>query len=292
MPKATLEQWRMFKAVVDHGGFNQAAEVVHKSQSTVHHAVQKLEQTLSIQLLKVTGRKAELTDTGELMYRRASFLLDEAVKLESLAAALADGVESKLSVAVDEAFDTELMLKAIHQVTDEYPTVSINLVETVLAGAAELVALGEVDLAISPLPAQENFSEELCRLEFTAVMAPNYALSNLSGDITLDSLKAYRQIVIRDSAQNADTDSGWLGADHRFTVGHVRSSIDMVRSGFGFAWLPAHKVRPYIDQGELVEIAIKDGAKRSSPMYLHFADGDKLGPAARALIAALRMLID
>ena len=46
MLKATLEQWRMFKAVVDAGGFNQAAQLVHKSQSSVHHAVQKLETAL------------------------------------------------------------------------------------------------------------------------------------------------------------------------------------------------------------------------------------------------------
>lgn len=30
MLKSTLEQWRMFKAVVDAGGFNQAAAEVHK----------------------------------------------------------------------------------------------------------------------------------------------------------------------------------------------------------------------------------------------------------------------
>ena len=32
MAKATLEQWRMFKAVVDHGGFAGASAAVHKSQ--------------------------------------------------------------------------------------------------------------------------------------------------------------------------------------------------------------------------------------------------------------------
>jgi len=48
MLKSTLEQWRMFKAVVDAGGFNQAAALVHKSQSSVHHAVQKLENAIGV----------------------------------------------------------------------------------------------------------------------------------------------------------------------------------------------------------------------------------------------------
>jgi len=61
MPKTTLEQWRMFKAVVDAGGFNQAAVVVHKSPSSIHHAISKLEESLGITLFDVQGRKTQLT---------------------------------------------------------------------------------------------------------------------------------------------------------------------------------------------------------------------------------------
>ena len=44
MLRITLEQWRMFLAVVEHGGFNQASEAVFKSQSSIHHAVKKIEE--------------------------------------------------------------------------------------------------------------------------------------------------------------------------------------------------------------------------------------------------------
>ena len=290
MPKATLEQWRMFKAVVDHGGFNQAASAVYKSQSTVHHAVQKLEQTLGVALLRVEGRKALLTAAGELMYRRANYLLDEAKKLESLATALGDGVEAKLTIAVDEAFNLHTVLQAIDQVASEYPSVSINLVETILAGATEAVEAGTADLAISPITSPGSFSEELCSLTFVGVMAAHHPLAQHSAPITIETLKSHRQIVVRDSAQSRDTDSGWLGADHRFTVGHMASSVAMVRQGLGFAWLPRDIVAPYIKSGELVTIDLAEGATRTSRVYLHFIDGDKLGPAARTFIGALRSL--
>lgn len=45
-PKSTLEQWRGFVAVVEAGGYAQAAEQLHKSQSTLTYAVQKLERLL------------------------------------------------------------------------------------------------------------------------------------------------------------------------------------------------------------------------------------------------------
>ena len=74
MNRTTLEQWRMLKAVVDHGGFAQAAQAVHKSQSTINHAVHKLQDQLGLKLLEVQGRKAQLTRAGELMLRRAEQL--------------------------------------------------------------------------------------------------------------------------------------------------------------------------------------------------------------------------
>lgn len=67
MLRVTLEQWRMFQAVVTYGGFNQAAQGIYKSQSSIHNAVQKIETTLGVALFKVEGRKTLMTQAGELM---------------------------------------------------------------------------------------------------------------------------------------------------------------------------------------------------------------------------------
>ena len=40
-PRISLEQWRALVAVVEAGGYGQAAEQLHKSQSTVTYAIQK-----------------------------------------------------------------------------------------------------------------------------------------------------------------------------------------------------------------------------------------------------------
>ena len=65
-PKSTLEQWRIFQAVVEFGGYAQAAEKLNKSQSSLNHAVAKLQLTLGVALLEVRGRKASLTEEGEV----------------------------------------------------------------------------------------------------------------------------------------------------------------------------------------------------------------------------------
>src|SRR6266545_2162429 len=79
--RVTLEQWQALQAVVDHGSYARAAEALHKSQSAVTYAVQKVESLLGVHAFEIRGRKAVLTEAGQVLYRRARTLLEEAVAL-------------------------------------------------------------------------------------------------------------------------------------------------------------------------------------------------------------------
>ena len=78
----------MFKAVVEYGGYAQAADAIHKSQSTISYGVHKLQEQLGVQLLEVEGRKAVLTDHGKILLQRADQLLDQAENLDKVADSL------------------------------------------------------------------------------------------------------------------------------------------------------------------------------------------------------------
>ena len=78
VPHISLEQWRSLMAVVDAGGYAQAAAALHKSQSAVTYAVQKIESQLGVKVFAIEGRKAALTPTGQMLYRRAVALVGEA----------------------------------------------------------------------------------------------------------------------------------------------------------------------------------------------------------------------
>jgi len=59
-PRVSLEQWRTLQAVIDCGGYAQAAVQLHRSQSSVSYAVKRLQQQLGISLMHIEGRKAVL----------------------------------------------------------------------------------------------------------------------------------------------------------------------------------------------------------------------------------------
>src|SRR5580698_6250012 len=120
-PRISLEQWRSLLAVVDAGGYAQAAAVLHKSQSAVTYAVQKMESLLGVKIFEVIGRKARLTATGQVLYRRAKALLEEAGTLESAAGSLAAGWEPEIKLAVEIVFPTWLLLEALSRFARERP---------------------------------------------------------------------------------------------------------------------------------------------------------------------------
>src|SRR5690606_37321832 len=76
-PRVTLDQWRTLQAVIDHGGFAQAAEALHRSQSSVSYTIARMQEQLEVPLLRIEGRKAVLTEAGEVLLRRSRQLLKQ-----------------------------------------------------------------------------------------------------------------------------------------------------------------------------------------------------------------------
>ncbi|SFC13607.1 DNA-binding transcriptional regulator, LysR family [Marinospirillum celere] len=284
--KVTLEQWRMLQAVVEAGGFNQAAEMVHKSPSSVHAAVHKLEQQLGVDLLAVQGRKVLLTEAGRALLRRAHLLLEEARDLEDMAEHLATGVEAEVRLAVDQVFPANRLTEGLAEFSSHWPKTRIELRETVLSGGVELLYAGEVDLLISGLPVQGFIGRPLMLAEFICVAHPEHPLHHM-GELSFRDLKRFRQLVIRDSSSAHRLDAGWLEAEQRWTVSHVATSLRMLKLGLGFAWLPRHLVAEAIASKELQPLNLPAQGLRQVPLQLIYADPEGAGPATRALAESL-----
>jgi len=127
-PRISLDQWRALLAVVDEGSYAKAAKALHKSQSSVTYAVQQLESQLGVKAFKIEGRKAGLTPTGELLYRRARYLLEEAAGLEQAAKKLSAGWEAEIRVAVETIFPTWLLLGCLARLGTESPHTRVELI--------------------------------------------------------------------------------------------------------------------------------------------------------------------
>src|ERR1700722_19608885 len=286
-PRISLEQWRSLLAVVDAGGYAQAALVLHKSQSAVTYAVQKMETLLGVKVFEVVGRKAHLTPTGEVLYRRAKALLDEASALEGAASSLAAGWEPELRLAVEIVFPTWLLLQCFARFAEEQPQMRIELYESVISGTEEALLQRKVDLAICSQVPAGFVGDPLMQLRFIAAASPEHPLHKLGRDLTLQDLREHRHLIIRDTGSQRRSGS-WLGAELSLTVSAKATSIHAACMGLGFAWFPEETIRGELQRGELKPLPLREGGERSGDLYLVFADRDYAGPGALRLAAIIR----
>lgn len=288
MPHITLEQWRALLAVVDAGGYAQAAEQLHKSQSAVTYAVQKIEHLLGVKAFEIQGRKAVLTPTGQMLYRRALALVDEANDLEQAAHTLSAGWEAEIRLVVEILFPSRLLLNCLERFGRESPRTRIEVIESVLGGTSEALLKGLADLAISPQMPPGFLGDPLLRMPVVAVAHPGHPLHGLGRELTYRDLRAHRHIVVRDSGAGRDRRAVSVEVDQRWTVSHLATSIEAVRMGYGFAWLPQEHIARELETGTLKRLPLREGQERHVQLYLILADPDFAGPGVRRLAEIVR----
>jgi DNA-binding transcriptional LysR family regulator len=290
-PRVTLEQWRALQAVVDHGGFAQAAGFLNRSQSSVSYALGKLQGQLGVPLLRIKGRKAELTEDGEAILRRARYLLRDACSIEEFAASLEKGWEPEIRLVVDAAFPARLLMEALRGFKPLSRGSRVQLTQVVMSGADDALEEGWADLVIGGRIPPHYLGDVLLEIEFIAVAHPDHALHQLQRDLTIADLEPELHVVISDSGIRRKRDSGWLPAEHRWTVTNIDNAIEAIRAGLGFSWLPRHRIEHLIQQGHLLPLPLREGRVYREHLYLIYGRPEAPGPAACALADQFRRVV-
>jgi len=281
-PRISLEQWQALVAVVDAGGYAQAAERLHKTQSSVTYLVQKLESLLAVKAFEIQGRKAVLTPTGQMLYRRAQSLLDEAARLEKAAKSASAGWEAEIRIAAEIVFPAWLLLKCFDQLNSESAHTRIEYYETVIAGTNEMLLSGRADLAITASIPQGFAGTLLMPLRMLLVAHPEHPLHKLRRPLTMRDLRDHRQLVVRETGELRPTKTS-IEAAQRWTMSHTSTAIFAVSMGFGYGWFPEERIRGELQRGALKPLPLREGAERVGQLYLVYADRENAGPGTLRL---------
>ncbi|WP_432277183.1 LysR family transcriptional regulator [Glaciecola petra] len=282
-PKTTLEQWRILQAVVDYGGYAQAASALNKSQSSLNHAVSKLQNMLNVQLLEVVGRKAVLTQAGEVMLRRSRDLTLNVQSLEQLAVNINQDWEPEIILCVDLAYPREALFPVLAEFLPMSRGSRIKIIDTVLTGSTEAVTSREADLVILIDTPRGYLGEALCHIEFVLVCHPDHELASLTQPLSTNTLSQYLQIVIKDTSETPDEKTGWLKSEHRWTVSQFDTAIDLLLQKVGFCWLPKHKVTDLIADKNLVHLQVEGSAFKQFTAFLVCPSPEQKGPGTALL---------
>ncbi|GGB48916.1 LysR family transcriptional regulator [Shewanella inventionis] len=281
--KSTLEQWRIVQAVVDFGGYAQAAEQLNKSQSSLNHAVAKLQHQLGINLLEVRGRKAYLTEQGEVLLRRSRHLTQSVEELEQLATNLGQGWEPNLTIAREIVYPIDTLVEALNAFLPQSRGTRVTVLDTVLTGTNELIQNNQVDLAICATPPKGHIAEPLCDAVFELVCHPEHPLAQL--DVIEDDkqLAQHLQIVIKDTGVKSTNEIGWLKAEQRWTVSNFHEAKAILAKNIGFCWMPSFIVEHELMNKQLTRLHLRGSSQRKTILNLVIPNRDQQGPASKLL---------
>ncbi|WP_434637327.1 LysR family transcriptional regulator [Klebsiella sp. I138] len=162
---------RYFVEVVRQQSFTRAAEKLFVTQPTISKMLKNLEDELNCTLLIRDGRRLLLTDTGRVVFERGQAILGEFHQLESELSDINHLHKGVLRLGIPPMVGM-LMAEPISLFRQRYPGVELKIAEFGGLTVQQAVSNGELDLAMTALPVDENsglstlplFNHPLCVL--------------------------------------------------------------------------------------------------------------------------------
>lgn len=164
--------------VIDCGGYADAANALHLSQFTVSYTISRLQEQLSVALLRIEGRKAILTPEGRIAPERSRHTLKEAIELETFAKNPGRRWgEEAVQLVFNQNFPTGILMQALNKFAMPGNGVAhVHLCEVAMLKVDNIPRDLNVGLAISDSVPLGFFGEPLLEIESIPVAHPEHPL--------------------------------------------------------------------------------------------------------------------
>jgi LysR family transcriptional regulator, nitrogen assimilation regulatory protein len=144
-----LRQLKYFVKVVEFGNMTRAAEALHVAQPALGLQIRLLEELLSIELLERHSRGVSPTEAGDLLYRRATEILetvaDVVQEMRAVAHKQRESVAFGLSPGLMRLLGPATMVRA----KGELSRLSFTLVEGLSFDLLDMLEQRQVDIALA-----------------------------------------------------------------------------------------------------------------------------------------------
>ncbi|WNF20963.1 LysR family transcriptional regulator [Mesobacillus jeotgali] len=146
-----IRQMKYFIAIAEERNITAAAHRLHMSQPPLSLQLKQMEEELGVMLVERHGKKLELTDKGELLYRHALNIVHAFEEVKNELQETDEGRKGNLSVGINTLSVPEFpeWLESFHA---SYPLVYLRIVQNDSAYLAELVKNRTIELGLVRLP--------------------------------------------------------------------------------------------------------------------------------------------
>ncbi|SDO82893.1 DNA-binding transcriptional regulator, LysR family [Ralstonia sp. 25mfcol4.1] len=237
----SLDQLHAFAAAAETGSFSAAARQLGKAQSVISAAVANLEVDLDATLFDRSARYPVLTPAGERLLLEARVILERCEHFRGVAKSLGEGVESRLTLAVDELYPEETLGELLTEFSERFPSVELEILFPLMEDVSRLVLSQCADLGImwrqEILPPELGF-HALGWVAMPIICAPDHPLA-AQPRVDFEELKRYRQLMVATRSDSEEKKRLRVAAE----VWWVESQwviVELVKRRLGWAFVPWH----------------------------------------------------
>ncbi|NNU79178.1 LysR family transcriptional regulator [Halovulum dunhuangense] len=283
-----LSEMEAFVAVVDQGGFTDAAKKLGMSKSAISKHVSSLEARLGARLLNRTTRRVNPTEIGLAYYDRATTVLTGALEADEMVNAMQTAPRGALRVSVPVSFGISQVSGLVGEFLNEYPEVSVNMVLD--DRFVELVAEGfDVAIRIGRLEDSTLRARKLAESRALIVASPGYLAMHGTPE-TIDDLADHTLLHY----SNLSTGNFWrlrtksgeerhVRVGGRLTANNGESLRRAAESGLGIGLVPSFILGRAVEEGRLVAL-LPDVEQDMLGIYAVYPPGRFTQPKVRAFI--------
>jgi DNA-binding transcriptional LysR family regulator len=284
-----LIEMRVFRAVVETGGFTAAAHALGASQPFVSQTIQRLEARLGARLLHRTTRGHRLTPEGERFLEAARRVVDAVEQAEADWQRDPGQIDGRLRVSAPIAFGLDRITPLIPDFLARHPNLSVDLR---LTDDIENLIDDRIDVAIrmGTLTDSGLMHRRLCGLQRLIVAAPALIarhgmprtpqdlerLPCIAWDQGRDHLNRWKFVTGGDTVV--------FRAESRFRSNQGMSLFGMCLAGFGVMRLAEHLARPAIRDGRLVQLLADQTPVDDSAIHAVFLPERHVVPRIRSFV--------
>jgi DNA-binding transcriptional LysR family regulator len=247
MAEWDIRKLQILRTLRERGTVTATAEALHMTPSAVSQQLTNLARQLGVPLLEAQGRRVRLTDAARLVLTHTEPVFEQLERTEAALAAYTRGEAGEVRVGAFPTSVPALVVPAVRALRDTHPGVSVRVREAEAAEAYDLLAAGEVDLALSlaaeaPSAADPRFTQvPLLADPLDVALPPDHPLAR-ADSLNLTDLAADPWIFGGSGPWSDITRRACEAAGFSPHQGHSASGwtaiLAMVEAGMGVALVP------------------------------------------------------
>jgi DNA-binding transcriptional LysR family regulator len=287
-----LQRLQTFRTVATLMNFNQAAEVLHYSQSTVSAQIKTLENEIGILLFKRFGKSVRLTEAGAKMLVYADKLL--AIEEEAVAEVTGRNmISGLLTLRMPQTVATHYLPRILCDYQPSFPGVRLDITSCAMHSLEHELRIGTVDLAFlfADTIGKENLTCELLCIEPLAIVThPSHPLAalksadfkDLEGQVLLlpKSDCGYRMVFEQSLATERVTPATII------EMNSIEAIKQTIKAGVGVTIIPEIAIRIDVERGEMARVYWADDLE-TGVLMIHYKDKWR-SPALEAFMEMMR----